>query len=152
MRRRLRSRLRFVSQRAPSTGVGSVSRRGRWQTSAFERFLRLGTVTGERETQARWGRQYTGAPEEALASAKELGVRVRRVGHVGAEYSACRGRVANDEDVARPRATVGEFFTVVVEGGQGGTIAIETVSETPVLDELEARWNEEADLLGQYAG
>lgn len=111
----------------------------------------MGTVTGERKTQARWGRQYTSAPEEALACAEELGVRVRRVGHVGAEYSACRGGVADDEDVARPRATVGEFLTVIVKGGQGGAIAIETVSEAPVFDKLKACWDEKANFFGQYA-
>lgn len=132
--------------------MSSVSRRGRRKSSAFKRFFRLGTVTGEHKTQARWWRQYTGAPEKTLACAEELRVRVRRVSHIGAEYGACRGGVTNDEDVARPRATVGEFFTVIVEGSQRGTIAIETVSETPVLDKLEARWDEEADFLGQYAG
>lgn len=73
------------------------------------------------------------------------------IGHVGAEDGAGGGRVANDKDVARPRAAVRELLAVIVEGVEGGAVAIEAVGETPGLDELEAGWDEEADFLGEGA-
>jgi hypothetical protein len=43
------------------------------------------------------------------------------------------------------------LLAVVVEGGEGGAVAIEAVGETPGLDELEAGWYQEADFLAECA-
>jgi hypothetical protein len=47
---------------------------------------------------------------------------------------------------------VRELLAVVVEGVEGGAVAVEAVGETPGLDELEAGWDEEADFFGEGPG
>ena len=69
-----------------------------------------------------------------------------RVGHIGTEDSAGGGGIADNEDVARPRATMGEFFAVVIEGAKGGAVSVEAVGEAPIFHELEACGDEKPDL------
>lgn len=71
---------------------------------------------------------------------------MRRVGHISTEDGARGGGIAYNEDVTRPRATMGEFFAVVIEGAEGGAISIEAVGKAPIFHELEACGDEKPDL------
>lgn len=122
---RLRRVRRVIPEGAPAAGGSGIRRRGRRETSALKGILRLWSFAWYEETCGR--RKHTCAPQETFSRTEELRVRVWGVCHVGAEDGAVGGRVADDEDVARPRATVSEFGAVLIEGGEGGAITIETI-------------------------
>ena len=71
---------------------------------------------------------------------------MRSVG--GKAYPACA--VPHHEDEAATFAAVGVAFRV--EGGETDAVLLDAVSESPVVDELEAGRNEQSDLFCEGSG
>lgn len=94
--------------------------------------------------QIRQRRQPERPPEETLAGAVVAGARARRVREVSPKNAAVG--VADDEHEARALAAVLGSFAV--EGGEGAAVLLEGVGEVPVVGELQAGRDEEADFFG----
>lgn len=77
---------------------------------------------------------------------------MRGVSHIRPENRTIGRRITNDKHVSSARTAVRELPAIRIQRAERRAVAIQTICQTPVVDELEAGGDEETDFLREGAG